>query len=61
MKFKKTLRFLSTGLLATSALLSTSAAFACGGFFCSQNQPVNQAAERIVFAQNDDEIGRAHV
>ena len=54
MKFKKTLRFLTTGLLATSAVLSTSAAFACGGFFCSQNQPVNQAAERIVFAQNDD-------
>ncbi len=30
-------------------------AAACGGFFCSQQQPVNQAAERIVFAQNDDD------
>jgi hypothetical protein len=29
-------------------------ALACGGFFCSQAQPVNQAAERIVFAQNTD-------
>jgi MYXO-CTERM domain-containing protein len=29
-------------------------ASACGGFFCSQNQGVNQAAERIVFATNDD-------
>jgi MYXO-CTERM domain-containing protein len=29
-------------------------ALACGGFFCSQAQPVNQAAERIVFAQNGD-------
>jgi hypothetical protein len=27
---------------------------ACGGFFCSQAQPVNQAAERIVFSQNGD-------
>jgi hypothetical protein len=27
-------------------------AHACGGFFCSQNQPVNQAAERIVFAND---------
>ncbi|HXK16413.1 MAG TPA: DUF2330 domain-containing protein [Polyangiaceae bacterium] len=27
---------------------------ACGGFFCSQTAGVNQAAERIVFAQNDD-------
>src|SRR5688572_2935681 len=25
---------------------------ACGGFFCSQTSPVNQAAERIVFADN---------
>src|SRR6185312_9144955 len=27
---------------------------ACGGFFCSQAQPVNQAAERIIFADNGD-------
>jgi hypothetical protein len=27
---------------------------ACGGFFCSQVQPVNQAAERIIFADNGD-------
>jgi hypothetical protein len=29
-------------------------AAACGGFFCSTAQPVNQAAERIVFADNGD-------
>jgi hypothetical protein len=30
-------------------------ASACGGLFCSSpNQPVNQAAERIVFSQNGD-------
>ncbi|HVJ18530.1 MAG TPA: DUF2330 domain-containing protein, partial [Polyangiaceae bacterium] len=32
----------------------TPAASACGGFFCSQTQTVNQAAERIVFAHNGD-------
>jgi len=31
---------------------ATAPAAACGGFFCSQSQPVNQAAERIVFADN---------
>jgi uncharacterized protein (TIGR03382 family) len=36
------------------AALTPSEALACGGFFCSQAQPVNQAAERIVFAQNTD-------
>ena len=47
-------------------------ASACGGLFC-QNNPVDQAAERIVFSVNPDgtvtslieiaytEIGRAHV
>lgn len=43
---------LSAGLLT---LLPAREAAACGGFFCSQAQPVNQAAERIVFAQNDDD------
>ncbi len=33
------------------ALLPTSA-LACGGFFCNQSQPVNQAAEGIIFADN---------
>ncbi|HEY6077486.1 MAG TPA: DUF2330 domain-containing protein, partial [Polyangiaceae bacterium] len=40
--------------LSLGALLSGSPASACGGFFCSATNPVNQAAERIVFAQNDD-------
>jgi MYXO-CTERM domain-containing protein len=38
--------------LATSSI--SSSASACGGFFCSQAAGVNQAAERIVFAKNDD-------
>jgi hypothetical protein len=32
----------------------TPSASACGGFFCAQSAPVNQAAERIVFADNGD-------
>ncbi len=40
--------------LALAASLSTEPASACGGFFCSQAQGVNQAAERIVFANNGD-------
>jgi Uncharacterized protein conserved in bacteria (DUF2330) len=45
-------------LAAAAALLPIGAyappAAACGGFFCSTAQPVNQAAERIVFANNGD-------
>jgi len=31
----------------TGVLAPASEASACGGFFCSASQPVNQAAERI--------------
>jgi hypothetical protein len=37
-----------------AALLVASPAHACGGFFCSATNPVNQAAERIIFAKNGD-------
>jgi MYXO-CTERM domain-containing protein len=40
-------------VLSGSALFSAPAA-ACGGFFCNQSQPVNQAAEGIIFADNGD-------
>lgn len=39
--------------LAVSSLLPATAA-ACGGFFCNQARPVNQAAEGIIFADNGD-------
>jgi len=42
------------GSLALGAVALTGEARACGGFFCSQAQPVNQAAERIIFAKNND-------
>ncbi|MEO1269875.1 MAG: DUF2330 domain-containing protein, partial [Myxococcota bacterium] len=42
---------LSLGLVA---MFPPTEAEACGGFFCSQNQPVNQAAERIIFSHNGD-------
>src|SRR5262249_50070626 len=41
-------------LLAGAVLVQAASAYACGGFFCSQTQPVNQAAERIIFANNGD-------
>ncbi len=44
--------------IAIAALVATAATAnpsqACGGLFCSQSSPVNQAAERIVFAQQGD-------
>jgi hypothetical protein len=40
--------------LALGACLVPRPAAACGGFFCSATNPVNQAAERIIFAQNND-------
>jgi MYXO-CTERM domain-containing protein len=40
--------------LGLTAGLTPGSASACGGFFCSQAAGVNQAAERIVFANNGD-------
>lgn len=41
-------------VIALAFGLDTRSAQACGGFFCSATQPVNQAAERIIFASNSD-------
>lgn len=35
-------------------------AFACGGFFCNQSQPVSQAAERVLYLQGAKSI-TAHI
>ncbi len=40
--------------IGLSALSVETPASACGGLFCSTSAPVNQAAERIVFADNGD-------
>ncbi len=40
-------------LLMAVLAVGTRTADACGGLFC-QNDPVDQAAERIIFAKNDD-------
>src|SRR5688500_7608857 len=45
--------WIAAGCLATGLSVAPPA-LACGGFFCSAQQPVNQSAERIIFAQNDD-------
>jgi hypothetical protein len=39
---------------ACSLALAPATAHACGGLFCDASQPVNQAAERILFSQNGD-------
>jgi hypothetical protein len=44
---------LFAAMLSVGTLLPASA-LACGGFFCNQAQPVNQAAEGIIFADNGD-------
>lgn len=56
-------RLLTSTFCVSSLALSLSnapAAMACGGFFCSLQQPVDQAAERILFAK-DGEYMVAHV
>lgn len=54
----RTSRFLASALAASGALAATlagqPAAHACGGFFCNNAQPVNQAAERIIFSTAPD-------
>ncbi len=55
MKQRLMSKFASSGLIAGLVVgLSSGRADACGGFFCSQQQPVNQAAERIIFADHGD-------
>jgi hypothetical protein len=54
MKHRLPSKYLASAFLAGAAALSAEPASACGGFFCSQQQPVNQAAERIIFADNGD-------
>src|SRR5688572_25176316 len=54
MKWRCVSRYVAAGGAAATLALGVSPAEACGGFFCSQSQPVNQAAERIVFSQNGD-------
>jgi hypothetical protein len=45
-----------TATAATAAIvaLPETPARACGGFFCDNTQPVNQAAERIIFSRGPD-------
>ena len=43
-------------IILSAVWLAPSAALACGGFFCNSATPVNQAAERILFARDGDQI-----
>lgn len=40
--------------MAAASVVAPAPARACGGFFCSAQAPVNQAAERIIFADHGD-------
>ncbi|MEM7136164.1 MAG: DUF2330 domain-containing protein [Myxococcota bacterium] len=53
--------FAALAAAALSAAALPSPAEACGGFFCSANAPVNQAAERIIFSKNADDTVTAVV
>jgi hypothetical protein len=53
MRFKELKTLAGVAGLAVFSSWSSSAE-ACGGFFCSQSAPVNQAAERIIFSENGD-------
>jgi MYXO-CTERM domain-containing protein len=58
----RTLQAAALGVVAMGAVTLTSTdASACGGFFCNANQPVNQAAERIIFSDNPDDTVTAVV
>jgi MYXO-CTERM domain-containing protein len=50
--------FIRSGVMGIAAWAASgwlpSTALACGGFFCNSAQPVNQAAEGIIFADNGD-------
>ena len=54
-------RILAAGCLAMGGMLAApvQSAKACGGLFCNQSQPVNQAAERILFVDNGDDTTTA--
>jgi hypothetical protein len=62
---KSALKPLTSAVVVLGALsaLAPSSASACGGLFCNPNQPVNQAAERILFAQDptEPELMQMHV
>lgn len=49
-------RLLLGGALGLGAWLAPSHASACGGFFCQATNPVNQAAERIIFAHDAGKV-----
>ena len=45
---------LAAGIATAAAWAAPSPAHACGGLFCSSSNPVNQAAEQIIFVDNPD-------
>lgn len=57
MRIKKTLSILAAASLCFGGSLAlASPALACGGFFCSQQQPVDQAGERVLFIKDGEDM-----
>ncbi len=48
------------GLAVAATIMAPGAASACGGFFCSLQQPVNQVGEHILFAVDGTDV-TAHI
>jgi hypothetical protein len=48
-------------MMAVGVTAYSPSAQACGGLFCNNSQPVNQAAERIIFSDNPDDTVTAVV
>ena len=55
-KVSRTMSILGSiaAITLTLTLTLSSQSWACGGFFCNANNPVNQSAERILFARDTD-------
>jgi len=53
-------RVFTTILIAAAMLLAPAVSFACGGFFCSLQQRVDQTGEQILFSVNGTKIS-AHI
>jgi hypothetical protein len=58
---QRLIRSLCLIVVALTGVALPRVAAACGGFFCSQAEPVEQTGENILFIQVDDSTIETHV
>ena len=58
---QRLLRLIAIATIAVTGLVLPRVAAACGGFFCSQSDPVEQTGENILFIQVDESTIETHV